>query len=197
MIYPLNYFEPNSTQREFDMFLLVFSGPPGCGKSSLASALASKYAIPLFCRDHIQSFLYQRKLITENSVDGYLWVLEQARIQLGFSVSCILDAVFPREEFRAQAERYAHEANAVFIPITCFCSDKALWRSRWLSRATSQHESHWMDFSWADVERIEAQFEPWRHENLIELDAIESHESNLRKLIQYVENYGLNAQYHT
>jgi predicted kinase len=169
------------------MYLIFFSGPPCCGKSTLAHAIARKYKNPLLSRDQIQGFLSRRGLITTNTVDGYLWVLEQGRMQLSLEVSCILDAVFPRQEFREVAEQYAQELGATFIPIYCYCSDKELWHSRWLARATNDPVSHWMEFAWADVERIEKQFEPWKHECLIELDAVQPYEINLHMLVENLQ----------
>ncbi len=169
------------------MLLFFFSGAPGCGKTALANSIAQQYKIPLFCRDHIQGFLFRRNLITTNTIDGYLWILEQAKMQLSLGVGCVLDAVFPRQEFRDVAIRYAQEHNAIFIPIYCYCSDKNLWKSRWMERATTAHESHYMTFTWDDVERIETQFELWEHPNLIQLDAVKSYEENLQILNEGVK----------
>lgn len=189
---PIGYNKPIATQlhpHEHLMNLFFFSGPPGGGKTTFATHLAQYYKIPLFSRDHIQSFLYQRNLINGSTLDGYYWLLSQAEFQLNLGVSCILDAVFPKHEFRQTAAQIADKYGATFYPIHCYCSDQTLWKSRWHQRASADDGAHWMEFKWADVERIAAYFEAWDHPNLIQIDSAQDHADNINALLSMIEQY--------
>src|SRR5712691_1279442 len=102
-----------------ERLLIMFSGIPGSGKTALARRLAEHLRIPLFSRDSAQKFLYEHQLIQSNTVEGYHWILRQAEEQLALGVSCILDAVFPRTEFRIIASQTAMRHQALFRPIYC------------------------------------------------------------------------------
>lgn len=169
------------------MKLFMFSGPPGGGKTTLATHLARHFKIPLFSRDHIQGFLHQRNLIESNTIDGYYWLLSQAEFQLKLGVSCILDAVFPKHGFRQTAVQIADKYGATFYPIYCYCSDKALWNNRWHQRSCEGDGAHWMEFKWADVERIAAHFETWDHPQLIQIDSAQNHVDNVAALLAMIE----------
>ena len=170
--------------------LVMFSGVPGCGKSVFARHLAQHLHIPLFSRDSTQQFLYQHNLIQSNSVEGYYWILQQAEEQLSLGVSCILDAVFPRTEFRNYASQIAMRYHALFYPIYCHCTDFSVLRQRWHRRldATSplSYVSHWMPFTWEDVERIHNTFEPWQPEQVLSLDAMNSLDENFAQMLKYL-----------
>lgn len=165
------------------MYLFMFSGVPASGKSTIAKAIATHYKIPYFARDDTQRFLGQQGLVTENTIDGYLWMLEMARIQCGLKIGCVLDAVFGKQGFRDDAQTIADATSAKFIPIYCTCSDKTLWNTRWHQRVEANHPAHWNNPTWADVERIANNFEPWTHPDVIRLDTVDRFELNIAKII--------------
>ncbi|MEM9953792.1 MAG: AAA family ATPase [Chloroflexota bacterium] len=169
------------------MYLFMFSGVPASGKSTIAKVIARHYKLPYFSRDDTQRFLYQRGLVTENTVDGYLWTLEMARVQLSVGVGCVLDAVFGKQGFRNEAKAIAEQFGAQFVPVYCYCSDETLWKSCWHQRAEANHPAHWNNPTWADVERITENFESWTHDNVIRLDSVDNVEVNLEKVTRLMD----------
>ncbi|MEO1288200.1 MAG: AAA family ATPase [Chloroflexota bacterium] len=165
------------------MYLFMFSGVPASGKSTIAKAVATHYKLPYFSRDNTQRFLYQRGLVSKNTVDGYLWMLEMGRVQLSVDVGCVLDAVFGKQGFRYEAQAIAEQFGAQFVPVYCYCSDETLWKSRWHQRAESNHPAHWNNPTWADVERIASNFESWLDKDVIYLDAVDNVEVNMAKIV--------------
>lgn len=170
------------------MYLFMFSGVPASGKSTIATLVATHYKIPYFARDDTQRFLFQQGLVTENTVDGYLWMLEMARVQLNIGVGCVLDAVFGKQGFRDDVQAIAEITGAKFIPVYCTCSDEILWKTRWHQRAATNHPAHWNNPTWADVERIANNFEDWTHPDVIHLDAVDRIEANLDKVIGKIDH---------
>ena len=50
------------------LLLILMRGHPGCGKSSLASALSTKYKIPLVDKDDAKDGLQKLSNIVDNAV---------------------------------------------------------------------------------------------------------------------------------
>lgn len=168
--------------------IVLFSGLPGTGKSTLANAVSKTYKFPLLARDSLQKFLYEREFIAGNTIDGYLLMLHLAEQFAACDVGVILDGTFPRHEFRAAAHKIATEHNLAFAAIHCVTSDRAVWRERWHTRkATGTSPSHWIDFTWDDVLRIEQSFEPWEQHSVLTLDAIQPVSANLDRLWEYLD----------
>jgi predicted kinase len=103
---------------------------------------------------------------------------------LGLGVGVVLDAVFPREEFRLQAGDIAARHGARFCPIHCCCSEAGLWRARMESRV--QYVPRWTPVGWDEVRRLQGEYEPWDAGVALFVDAVNPFPENLERVLRRV-----------
>ncbi|MEL6309923.1 MAG: AAA family ATPase [Chloroflexota bacterium] len=168
--------------------IILFSGVPATGKTALARAVAQHYQLPILTRDALNQFLYMRELISENTIDSYLLMLELATQFADVGTGVVLEGVFPRAEFRQTARTIATQHNMPFYAIQCIMSDHDLWKKRWQARRDAGSQSHWMTFTWDDVLQIKSRFEAWDTANVVTVDAINSIDSNLARILAHINN---------
>ena len=165
--------------------LLVFTGLPGCGKTTLARRIAQALSIPLFSKDRFQSSLVQQNLALRATADGYLLILNQADEQLSLGVSCILDAVFPLPGFRQSLEEIVARHGARLRVVRCVCSNETVWRQRMQGR--KQYHNYWTPVGWEEVERLKAIYEPWPTSiPVLQIDAINNPDQNFRDVLTWL-----------
>ena len=167
--------------------LIVFSGLPGTGKSSLAEELGRSLAIPVFSKDWLEATLLRSELIASNPEKplgsaGYELLTTLAERQLIFGQSAILDSVAGTQSIRAAWQNLAENYDARWIVIECICSDESLHRIQLSKRVRSI--PGWHELTWEDVEKVKGYFTPWTGERLI-VDMIDPYEQNLAKVMTY------------
>lgn len=160
--------------------LVLFSGPPGVGKSTLSYRLARHTGWALLSKDQIDRTLERLGLDGRPPTTAYELMLDLAELNLGNGVSVILDAVFPRRGFRERAATMAAASGARFHAIVCRCGDHDLWRRRVEHRP--EVVRGWTPADWSEVERVEGYYEPWAGPDLV-LDAAESLDANFAALL--------------
>jgi predicted kinase len=166
--------------------LIVFSGVPGVGKSTLAESVGARLGIPVFATDWLLGALTPfggRHLDDLMQIASELLTTLALR-QLTLGQSAILDhpaeAVADRERWQSLARRAAAE----FIPVLCVCSDQALHRSRLEGR--TRGIPGWHDAgSWPNVQRRLAAFPPWP-EGTLTVDTTNPHEDNLATVVRRI-----------
>ena len=170
------------------MQLIVFSGLPGTGKSSIAEAVARALGIPVFAKDWLEATLIRCALKpAENGPPlgsaGYnlLTTLTERQLQLGQSV--ILDSVASTLSIRAEWRALAQAYQADWRVIECICSDEAVQRDRMTVR--QRRIPGWHELDWSEVERVKAYYAPWDEERLI-LDAMNPLEDNIAAARRYL-----------
>jgi len=129
--------------------VLIVTGPPCAGKTTLARRLAASFALPLMTKDTIKEVLFEtlgasdrawsRRLGGASMELLYIYV----ESQLAAGRSCVVegnfDTTFATPAFRRMAARY------LFLPIQVNCvADPAVLATRFRERALSgeRHPGH-------------------------------------------------------
>lgn len=142
--------------------LIVFSGVPGVGKSTLADAVGAHLGIPVFATDWLLGALtpFGGRHLDDLLRIGSELLTTLALRQLALGQSAILDHPTEEVEDRERWQSLAHRVGAAFIPVHCVCSDPDLHRSRLEGR--TRGIPGWHDAgSWPNVQRRLAAFPPW------------------------------------
>jgi predicted kinase len=170
--------------------LIIFTGLPGTGKTSVAEAVARELGIPVFAKDWLEATLIRCELQpTENGPPlgsaGYqlLTTLAERQLQLGQSV--ILDSVASTLSIRAEWRALAQNHQADWRVIECICSDEAAHRDRLGIR--QRGIPGWHELDWSGVERVKAYYVPWDEERLI-LDGVNPLAENVAAALHYLRS---------
>jgi predicted kinase len=161
--------------------LIIFSGPPGVGKSTLSYKLAQQMKLPILTKDQIERSLENSSIVNPNA--AYDLLLDQAKLILQNNSSVILDAVFGKQAIREQTSKVARDSNSELDIIVCSCSDVTLWRKRIDDRP--EVVDGWTPANWDEVQRVQSYFEKWTTPHL-ELDAVQPIEENFSKIMNYL-----------
>ncbi len=165
--------------------LVILSGIPGTGKSSLAEHAARQLGAVLLSKDIIEAALWRSEI---GSAQNSGWVAYEvmtalAAQQLLLGRSVVLDSVAKTKTIRATWLALAAEHGVEVLIIECILSDRAAHRARMEGRKRGM--PGWPELSWADVERVGVDFEPWREDHLV-LDAARPIAENVESLAEYL-----------
>ena len=169
------------------MKLIIFSGLPGAGKSTLAEETARKLGIPVFAKDWLEASLLTSEMSPANPQKplgsaGYQLLSMLARRQLLLGQSAILDSVASTLSIRAAWRELARQFGADWRVIECVCSDENLHRSRLSAR--KREIPGWPELEWSEVQRVKSYYAAWDEAHLV-LDTVEPFEQNLLKALTY------------
>ena len=171
------------------MKLIVFSGLPATGKSSVAEAVARELGIPIFAKDWLAATLrrlgigYGESGSSMLGQAGYELLATLAQQQLRLGQSAILDSVLSWESTRHRWRKIAAEYSAEWYVIECICSDEVLHRM--LLAGRRYNIPGWQELIWAEVERVKAYYKPWEEQHLI-LDAVNPLADNVQTALTYI-----------
>ena len=165
--------------------LIVISGLPGTGKSTIAEQLGAGLGIPVFAKDWLEAALLLSGAVRHDQLGrvGYELLTTLAQRQLALGQSAILDSVASSIAIRTTWMQLANDHGADFYVIECICSDPETHRRRIEGRTRSI--PGWHELAWADVERTSSQFAPW-NEHRVVLDSMDSPETNIAAAFRHL-----------
>jgi predicted kinase len=165
--------------------LIVFSGVPGTGKSTLADATGRQLRIPVFAADWLLGSLtpfggYHLDRLLDIGTE-MLTTLAFRQLRLG--QSAILDHPAEDPAARSRWQTLARAAGAEFRVVVCTCSDQQVHQARLGGR--ERGIPGWHDGgNWANVERRLAQFPAWTGD-VLTIDAVRPLAENLATVLEY------------
>jgi predicted kinase len=168
--------------------LVIFSGLPGTGKTTLAHLAAHELRIPLLGIDDVVAAIPEHMSQHANpfweDMIRILLNLVEFQLEQGFSV--IVDSVFMGED-RRQAYEIASRQTAAFRPIYTHLSDEEIWRDRVQQRIEeSPVEIRDRVATWERIQEQRKYFRPWKPESALFVDGINVIETNLEQVLAFI-----------
>ena len=164
--------------------LILFSGLPATGKSTLAGRLARDLKMPLLCIDDVIGDVPQNPDVAFwDSKVAILLGLMSVQLELGLSV--IVDSVFMNKD-RYHAREIARRHKALFLPVYLYVSDEEVWQERVTKRYNEMNVpavAHW--------ERIQHQrqhFREWAPGTALFINSLDALDRNYETVLNFVTN---------
>jgi AAA domain len=167
--------------------VVVFTGLPGTGKSTLAELVAKTINAPAFAGDWLMGALSPYGVLDDldrasflSLYHGLLGTLVTRQVMLGQSaiVDCLVN-----DSVAAQWQADIAGCAARLYLVECVCSDAALHRGRIVGRRRGI--PGWHEVGWDHVERMRVEFPALGIEHLT-VDAVDPLKDNMRKVLDYL-----------
>jgi predicted kinase len=168
--------------------VIIFTGLPGTGKSTLAEKVARTVGAPAFAGDWLMGGLKPaHPALSQLDRGQYLaaWfglLRTLVTRQLMLEQSAVVDDVVSDGQFVLWREVTDHFKARLYL-IECTCSDEAVHRARIEKRVRGI--PGWHEVGWDHVERMRAETTPPTVDRLT-VDAIEPVEDNFRRVLEYI-----------
>jgi predicted kinase len=162
--------------------LVIFSGLPGTGKSTLANRLARELRWPLLCIDDVVGEVPENAGIAFwDSTVSILLHLVEVQLELGLNV--IVDSVFMNMD-RNHAQELARKYNARFRPIYVFVSDDKVWAQRVTTRYDEMNN---IDVAtWKRIQHQRERFREWEADTALFIDSLNPADQNYETILNFV-----------
>lgn len=164
--------------------LIIFSGLPGTGKSTLASRLARELQLPLLCIDDVVGEVPAGAGIPfwDSKVAILLRLVE---VQLDLGLSVIVDSVFMNMD-RNHAQELARKYDARFYPIYVFVSDDEVWKQRVNERYDEMNNKDVA--TWERIQHQRERFRAWEPDTALFIDSLFPSDRNYETVLNFVTN---------
>ena len=161
--------------------LVIFSGLPGTGKSTLAHRLARELQWTLLCIDDVVGEIPENPTV-EFWDSKVAILLGLAEVQLAVGLSIIVDSVFMNTD-RHHAQQLAGKYGARFRPIYAYVSDDQVWEQR----VTVRYEqlNHKNIATWERIQIQRGHFRAWESGTALFIDALNSVEQNYAEVLAF------------
>jgi predicted kinase len=182
---PLDFTDYPVPARARGSRLIVFSGVPGSGKSTVAEATGAALGIPVFAVDWLLGALtpFGGYHLDESWGMGAELLTTLALRQLRLGQSAILDYPLEEPAVRDRWRSLAARAASDFRVIVCVCPDEEEHKRRLAGRKRGipgWHEGG----DWANVQRRLAEFPPWA-EDVLTVDTTRPQADILAAILDY------------
>jgi predicted kinase len=165
--------------------LIIVSGLPGSGKSTVADGLSRALSMPMFSIDPIEAAMWRNGLDKKQTgIAAYEVAAALADEQLRLGHSVIIDAVNPVEAPRAGWRALAAKYRADLKIIECICANEATHRRR--IEARRRNIDGMPEIPWSRVLERRAEYEPWTDERLTLDTSIGTSEKLLDDVLDYL-----------
>ena len=166
--------------------LIIFSGLPGTGKTTLARPLAERLRTPLLRVDDLYAILPAKMLAQADpmwdELVSILLALVECQLEVGLSV--VVDSVFMGAD-RALAKQLAEKYAVEFRPIHTYLSDQATWKER-VDQRVKEAPPEDDVATWESIQIQQRDFWPWKSGSALFVDGMAPFEQNWTKVLSYL-----------
>jgi len=167
--------------------LVIFSGLPGVGKSTLAEMLARTLHWPLLNIDDVIGEVPENPGIEfwDSKVEVLLGLVDR---QLSLGLDVIADSVFMNMD-RQHAQELARKHKVRFLPIYVYISNETVWKERVEKRSDEMKDKNVAN--WASIQHQREHFALWKAGTALFIDALNPVDRNFKYVFDFATKNGV------